>query len=296
MLTATGLHENRPMRDLTKERMKAYKNALLNGTAPRGLKGRAVKAPTIAKKLGLIKAWLEWATNNDYLDKNPMKGLELPAKLVASQKQKKAAFSDAELQTILKALAPERTSENLMRQEWHWVVVCLMFTGARLSEIVQLLPADVRQIDGVWCFVLEGGEGKQLKNAPSQRVVPMHSQLVAMGFLDWHRQQTSPRLFPLLWDKGAAKVSHFFSYLLKVQKLKTPAISLHSYRHTMAIRLEQARTHYSIMRRLLGHSIGSDVESRVYLGSLEYPVKELSEALENVSFPRLPADEQSISS
>jgi hypothetical protein len=40
-----------------------------------------------------------------------------------------------------------------------------------------------------------------------------------------------------------------------------------------------------LMRRLLGHSIGNDVESRVYLGSLTYGVKELSEALEKVTFP-----------
>ena len=31
--------------------------------------------------------------------------------------------------------------------------------------------------------------------------------------------------------------------------------------------------------------VGNDVESRVYLGSLTYGVKELSEALEKVTFP-----------
>jgi len=53
----------------------------------------------------------------------------------------------------------------------------------------------------------------------------------------------------------------------------------------MTIKLERARVHYTLMRRLLGHSIGKSVEDRVYLGSLKYTVKELSEALEMVSFP-----------
>jgi integrase len=61
--------------------------------------------------------------------------------------------------------------------------------------------------------------------------------------------------------------------------------TLHSLRHTMTIKLERARVHYSLMRRLLGHSVGKSVEDRVYLGSLKYSVKELSEALESVKFP-----------
>ena len=39
------------------------------------------------------------------------------------------------------------------------------------------------------------------------------------------------------------------------------------------------------MRRLLGHTIGKSVEDRVYLGSMEYPVKELSEGLKSASYP-----------
>jgi integrase len=233
LLTTLRLHENLSTDEITKERLITYKNALLAGTAPRGPRKRLAKAPTIAKKLSLIKAWLKWATNNGYMDRNPMDGLELPARMVASQKVKKAAFLDHQLVTILAAIAPEKTSTNLMRQEWFWVVLCLMFTGARLSEILQMIHADVRLVEGIWCFKIEGGPGKQLKNAVSERVVPVHSQLIEAGFLDWHHaQQTGTRLFPLLLVKRAVKVSHFFAYMLKKQKMKTPAISLHSFRHT----------------------------------------------------------------
>lgn len=57
---------------------------------------------------------------------------------------------------------------------------------------------------------------------------------------------------------------------------------LHSVRHTVAVKLERAEVHDSRMRRLLGQSIGKSVEDRVYLGSLKYSVKELSEALEKI--------------
>jgi hypothetical protein len=53
------------------------------------------------------------------------------------------------------------------------------------------------------------------------------------------------------------------------------------------VKLERAEIHESHMRRLLGHSIGKSVEDRVYLGSLRYSVKELSEALEKIQLPCL---------
>ena len=67
--------------------------------------------------------------------------------------------------------------------------------------------------------------------------------------------------------------------------MKRPSVTLHSLRHTMTVKLERARVHYSLMRRLLGHAVGKAVEDRVYLGSLKYSVKELAEAIEAVKFP-----------
>jgi hypothetical protein len=53
------------------------------------------------------------------------------------------------------------------------------------------------------------------------------------------------------------------------------------------MKLERAEVYYSRMRRLLVHRIGKNVEDRVYLGSLKYSVKELSEALEKIQLPCL---------
>jgi len=53
------------------------------------------------------------------------------------------------------------------------------------------------------------------------------------------------------------KLSLDFTRLLKQAKLKRPSVTLHSLRHTMTIKLERARVHYSVMRPLLGHSTAS---------------------------------------
>lgn len=105
---------------------------------------------------------------------------------------------------------------------------------------------------------------KELKNAPSRRIIPLHSQLIEAGFLPWLEQQPREgRVFPFLWQRGLGKATLWFSYLLKKNKVKSPSLSLHSFRHTLTVKLELAKTHGSLMRRLLGHSLGNDVESRV---------------------------------
>jgi integrase len=123
------------------------------------------------------------------------------------------------------------------------------------------------------------------------RLVPVHSQLIALGFLDWVTAQKTKdpqtRLFPLIHPKGSLLVSLWFTRLLRVLQVKRPAVSLHSLRHTMTVKLERNRTHPSIMHRLLGHAVGADVEARVYLASLTYSPKELQEALEAVKFPTI---------
>lgn len=178
-------------------------------------------------------------------------------------------------------------------------MLCLAFTGARRTEIAQLLRSDVLQIDGVWCFNVEESEDeeeeedegqeldKKLKNEPSRRIIAMHSQLIEAGFLQWLEERPREgRVFPLLCAAGFGKITHWFSYFLKKNGLKTPSLVLHSFRHTMTVKLEMVRTHPSLMRRLLGHSLGNDVEDRTYKRSLTYSPRQLQEAIEGVRYPK----------
>lgn len=95
------------------------------------------------------------------------------------------------------------------------------------------------------------------------------------------------RVFPAMFLKGSALVSLWFSEIV-LKGFKTPALSLHSLRHTLTQKLTKARTFPAIQHRLLGHTLGTAVEERVYLGSLEFEVKELAEAMEKVSFQLSP--------
>ena len=63
----------------------------------------------------------------------------------------------------------------------------MLYSGTRPAEIAQLAVADVREQHGKWIMhVTEEGDGdKSVKTAGSMRVVPVHSELIKLGFIDY---------------------------------------------------------------------------------------------------------------
>jgi integrase len=284
-LELTGLHENDRLQLIDREACQKFKHALMthSGKRPR-------KAVTIQGHLHALQHFTRWLQNHDYqgFDKDPMRGLALPARVVSDSKVRKEGFTDLELGKILTALAPSRTAEKPNRVEFYWLSMALVMTGARLSELLLLTTRDVREIDGVWCFDLKREEGKRIKTRQSIRHVPLHSQLREAGFLEFHKQVTTELLFPSLVRSGVPMVSRLFTELLKAEGIKRPALSLHSCRHTLTVLLAKAKVDVSVRHRLLGHAYGTSLEETTYLRSLDFSVQELSQALESVTFPSLP--------
>ena len=285
-LTVTKLHEHSYMKDITRERCRAWKASLMNAPPKPG--GRKAGAATINQRMAKMSQFLKFALAQDWVEKNPMEGLQLNARLVSAGRVRKMAFTDEQITRIVTSLQPFQHSPKSDKQEYFWAVMCLMCTGARLSEILELPRADIRKVEGIYCFVIEPGVNRLLKNRESARHVPVHSHLINLGFVEWLAQSKAQEAFPVICAKGKELMSIFFSEQT-LKGFKTPALSLHSLRHTLTQKLARARTFPALQNRLLGHAIGSSVEDRVYLGSLEFSVKELSEAMEKVTFPTIPA-------
>jgi integrase len=84
----------------------------------------------------------------------------------------------------------------------YWLMPLGIYTGARLGELCQLSLVDFVTVDGVECIdINEDRDGKTLKNDNAKRLVPIHSQLIALGLLryvDQLRRAGKSRLFPEL--------------------------------------------------------------------------------------------------
>ena len=73
-----------------------------------------------------------------------------------------------------------------------------LFTGARRGELTGLRPADVAydKVIGATSIYITADRktGKRLKTRQSARVVPLHPDLVKLGFLDFTAAQAKERV------------------------------------------------------------------------------------------------------
>lgn len=190
---------------------------------------------TVGSYMQNLAAILRWAECGGW-------GVKADTKdLIASRRPqiRRRGFTTNELRTLFEALEPYRRSEPTK----FWVPALALFTGARAGEICQLRIEDVVDVDGVDCLNLSEFdakglrvEDKRLKTRTSERLVPLHSDLIDAGFLDFVTQRAQAgRLFPDLKPGPKGSFSHEFSKWFGRFKrrigLNEPALVFHSFRH-----------------------------------------------------------------
>jgi len=161
----------------------------------------------------------------------------------------------------------------------------LAYTGARVNEIYQLTSADIIVVDGVWCLKsTDEGEHQQVKTTNAILTVPLHSQLLGLGFLDFSNDRNG-RLFPSLtklrgrWNR---KISRWFNdtYLQKIG-VKKDRLPLKSFRNTVATKFRNGRVPETVAAEILGHSVGGITYGRY---ANRDQVEQLASAIETISY------------
>ena len=153
-----------------------------------------------------------------------------------------------------------------------------LLSGMRLNEIAQLYIDDIHLEYGVPCFRVDTThEDQKLKNRKSRRLVPIHSKLIELGFLEYVKKlktNNEKRVFPQLYytnNKGYGQAfskkfnnPNFKKEWIKEEKLNNSKIKVdfHSFRHTFASKLI-GEVKDSIVDKIMGHS-GSSENKRTY--------------------------------
>jgi integrase len=192
---------------------------------------------------------------------NPFDGMK--AKVAGSSYH---PFTVAELQTLFDDLPREtKPKKHTPQTALPWVALIALYSGARLEEIAQLKSSDVREETAngarVWCIDIHNGGDNKLKNETSARLVPVHSALVNAGLLKYVKALRSGPLFPGLirreskGGKIGARLGELFRKKLVALKLKREGLCFHSFRHTVAGRLDAAGVPQSDAARVLGHAV-----------------------------------------
>ncbi len=213
-----------------------------------------------------------------------------------SKKTSRVPFEVSELQTLFDALPREiKPARHSPESALPWVSLIGTFTGMRLEEISQLNAADIRVVstNGGTTTVIDihNGTGNTLKNESSARLVPVHSELVGAGLLDYvNALPKGSMLFPGLTrrtskgDKIGARVGELFAKKLKALNLKREGLCFHSLRHTVAGRLDAAEVRKTDAARILGHA----VEGETFGTYSDGPgLKVLAGVIEAITYPGL---------
>jgi integrase len=235
----------------------------------------------------------------DYQDRNPFKGRGYAKATRQKARDRRSAFSNDQLTHLFsspiymgcKSLPACHAEGRLIPRDSHkyWVPLIGLFTGMRLQEILQLYLEDVYQHDGLWVFDLnENHPDKNLKTPQSKRLVPIHSDLIAMGLIDlWEKKKTNLKDKRLFEDAKVASdgtysstFSKWFSRYLTNIGIKTAKTSFHSLRHNMKDGFRNSGASDELAENFMGRSTGTTGEA---YGS-GYSVQSLHDALHTIKF------------
>lgn len=246
--------------------------------ATEGTNVTRIAPATFNKEMGLIKAFWTWACLREELPSNAFDAVS-PAE-IGNTKGKRKSFTEEDMQRIAPVIAEARATWPAR----YWIATLLAYSGARLAEIAQLRKQDIFEAEGIWCIHITDEAGS-LKNDASERDVPIHSAVIAKGFLEFIQGAPAGYLFASQEGEGrdGQPISKWFSRLLTNLALPERAKKgLHSFRHTMRDRLLRAGVDGVTRREILGHA-HEDVEDQVYGDPTG--MTERKEALERVSLP-----------
>jgi integrase len=175
----------------------------------------------------------------------------------------------------------------------YWAPLIALFTGARLSEILQLTIADVQKDNDIWTISINSTETdhdpyKRVKTKSANRILPLHSTLLDLDFIAYVNTRDG-RLFP---DEERGQ-NHKFSPFSKRFKTYRKQIGLypspdgiqrdfHSFRHTVETRLKELvgiganhkRVDTYIIDSIIGHAPSANaIGEKVYNHSLNLAAK-----------------------
>ncbi|MGY3119778.1 integrase [Bradyrhizobium sp. S3.14.4] len=263
-----------------------------------------ITAATINKQLGAVQSICIWASENGLVPDDtqwtdPFSKLRLP-----EERSERTSFEIAELQSLFNAsvFTEHEFPLGAHGAAGFWLPVLALFTGARQAELGSLTAANVR-VDAetrvpLLYFMTERARGKRVKTDASERVVPVHPEVIRLGFLSYveaRRKADGPDawLFPSVSpDRGRAGVpawSQWFGRYLRASGVTNRAKVFHSFRHTVKDALRRGRADHEMREALIGHAQASSVSWGYGANAMlsRFGAAGLSDAINRISYPGL---------
>jgi integrase len=301
------LHFREALQDLPIRRSGKLRNAPLpelvewskhHPRAPR------VSNATVNKLLGGVQAVALWARDNGLIADDAPWADPFANMRLSEDSPTREPWRLEELRLLFtSAVFTKRARPTAGRGEAaFWLPLLGLFTGARLGELAPLTTADVTTDEPSQIPMItireDPEQDRRLKTAGSARVVPVHPELVRIGFLRFVEQArskegASARLFPLLTPGprgGFGEAwSKWFGRYIRDLGIHNRASVFHSFRHGFKDALRAAEVSEDVNDALTGHA-GPGTVGRQY-GAKQmirrFGIATLAAAVSKVAYPGL---------
>lgn len=231
---------------------------------------------------------------------NPFEGRQI----AETGTKKREAFTAEELKRVWAGLNELKTSREIDK---YWVMVLMLYTGARIGEVCQLRLDDLEKIGNHWVVVyqdrpelgqtIKHAKRKRKRGAEPKRVVPLHPDLSKLGFfayVDKLKSAGEIKLFPnekrTAGRSGVLMAKKIKTFLQKCIGKETEKSS-HCFRHTLITWFNQncnmTGTEERLLKAMVGHedgdkNIGPNITWDVYGG--ENTVKQMYDLIKRLDF------------
>jgi integrase len=166
---------------------------------------------------------------------------------------------------------------HIFHDAWYWVLLLLYYCGVRRGEACKLLASDVGEAEGIPFIAIRPTVTGRLKNTQSKRKIPIHPELMRLGFLEFVRARTQIphlaidnqgvsdwELFPEL-RPGGGEADYGSVYYKRVWSRFLPVAmgdragerDIHSFRHGFSDFLDTTGCKTKEANDLFGHETGT---------------------------------------
>lgn len=315
------MHGDLPVAHIKRGHVREFREALQ--AVPRLRKGPLLKAPlpelqawgrahpdakkiseaTINKQLSAVQAILVWANDNGLVPEesswsDPSSKMRLP-----EDQSEREPFNLAELQRIFNSnlFGHDKKPIGSKGDAGPWMPLIALFTGARQAEIAGLTVADVQSDPSTSIPYLVIAEqlksGKRLKTKMSQRAIPIHDQLIALGLLEYVAMRRDAGetawLFPTVAPDQPRAVQAWSKWFGRYLRITVGIVDttkvFHSFRHGFKDAARSAGVPLETHDALMGQSSASAVSQGYGAKQMlhRFTAKALKDAVDKVQYPGL---------
>ena len=141
-----------------------------------------------------------------------------------------------------------------------------IFSGLRTNEMAQMRLEDIKKESNIWFLHVEDSEQTNVKTANAIRKVPVHPQLMELGFIDHvttQRKQKKDRLFLGNSPKQETDMPNSYpdtstkSIFVLLEVWERNVKVLYCTRHTFINALYQNKVDENVIKVLVGHEKSS---------------------------------------